>query len=64
MLVKSSGIRQSKITKGVVLASLEGKRLRKRDGQIGSVSPFPPRGSPLTSKLVHVRQSKITKGPI
>ena len=35
--VKSSGVRQSKIKKGTVLADLEGKGLRKRDGQIGSV---------------------------
>ena len=38
--------------------------LRKRDGQIGPVSPFSPRSSPLTSKIFYsgVRQSKITKG--
>ena len=28
----------------------------EKDGQIGSVNPFPPRGSPLTSK--------ITKGTV
>ena len=50
--VKSSGVRQSKTTKWPLLAALGGKVLRKRDGQIGSVSPFPLRGSPLTSKIV------------
>ena len=29
-----------------------GKGLRKRDGQIGPVNPFPPIGSPLMSKIV------------
>ena len=42
--VKSSGIRQSKITKGAVLAGLGGKGLRKRDGQIDPVNPSPPTG--------------------
>ena len=46
--VKLADIRQSKIIKGLVLAGLG----RKRDGQIGSVNPFPPRGSPLMSKIV------------
>ena len=50
---KSSGIRQSKITKGVVSAGRGGEeRLRKRDGQIGPVNLYPPRGSPLMSKIV------------
>ena len=34
-----------------ILASLRGKGLRKRDGQIGPVNPSPPRGSLLTSKI-------------
>ena len=38
--------------KRVVLASLRGKELRKRDGRIGPDNSFPPRGSPLTSKIV------------
>ena len=47
----------SKITTGMVLArfgdGLGEERLRKRmHGQIGTVNPFPPRGSPLTSKIV------------
>ena len=46
------GVRQSKITKGTVLAGLGGEMLRRRDGQIGPVHPFPPRGSPLTSNIV------------
>ena len=50
--VKLADIRQSKIIKGLVLAGLGRKGLRKRDGQIGSVNPFPPRGSPLMSKIV------------
>ena len=37
--VKLSGIRQSNITKGTVLAGLGGKGLRKRDGQVGPVNP-------------------------
>ena len=37
--VKSSGVRQSKITKGTVLAGLGEKGLRKRDGQIGPINP-------------------------
>ena len=50
---KSSGIRQSKITKGVVSAGPgEEEGLRKRDGQIGPVNPLPPRGTPLMSKIV------------
>ena len=40
--IKSPGIRQSKITKCPLLAALEGEGLRKRDGQVGSVNPFPP----------------------
>ena len=36
--VKSSGVRQSKITKCLLLAALGGKGLRERDAQIGSVS--------------------------
>ena len=61
---KSTGVRQSKITTGPVWDGLGGKVLRKRDGQIGPVSPFSPRSSPLTSKIFYsgVRQSKITKG--
>ena len=52
--VKSYSIRQSKLTKGTVLAGLGEKGLRKRDGQVhvGPVNPFPPRGSPLTSNIV------------
>ena len=34
------------------LAAVGGKGLRKRDGQIGSVNPFPTRGSHLMSKIV------------
>ena len=34
------------------MAGLGEKGLRKRDGQIGPVNPFPPRGSPLMIKLV------------
>ena len=45
-------VRQSKITKGPVLAGLGGKGLRRRDGLIGPVNPFPPRGSPFTSKII------------
>ena len=55
--VKSYGIRQSKITKGMVLAGLGEKGLRKRDGHVGPVNLFPPRGSPLTSNIVW-RQTK------
>ena len=33
------------------MASLERKKLRERDGQIDPVNPFPPRDSPLTSKI-------------
>ena len=49
-----SGIRHSIITKWPVLAGLGEEGLRKRDGQIHLVNPFPPRvrGSPLTSKVV------------
>ena len=43
------------------MAGLGEKGLGKRDGQVGPVNPFPPRGSPLTSNLSGVRQSKITK---
>ena len=46
---------QSKMIKGPVLAGLGEKGLRKRDGQITwahAVNPFPPRDSPLTSKIV------------
>ena len=46
---------QSKITKDPVFGSsfdLGGKGLRKKNGQIGLVNPFPPRGSPLKSKIV------------
>ena len=46
------GVRQSKITKGAVLASLGEKGLRKRDGQIGPVNYFPLRGPPLTSNII------------
>ena len=42
----------SKITKGAGLGFLGGKGLRMRDGQIGLVNLFPPRGSPLKSKIV------------
>ena len=45
-------VRQSIITKEMVLAGLGGEGLRKGDGQIGPVNPFPPRGPPLTSKIV------------
>ena len=38
--VNLSGIRKSKITKGVGLGDLGGKGLRKRDGQIGPVTVF------------------------
>ena len=48
--VKSYSVRQSKITKVTVLAGLGEKELRKRDGQVGPVNPFPPRGSPLINK--------------
>ena len=41
-----------KIPKGMVLAGLGEKGLRKRDGQVGPVNPFPPRGSHLTSKII------------
>ena len=46
------------------MASLGGKGLKKRDGQTGPVNSFPPRGSPLTSKIAwhYGRQSKIMKG--
>ena len=48
---QSSGVRQSKIIKGPVLAGLGGKGFRKRDRQIlRPVNPFLPRGSPLTNK--------------
>ena len=40
----------------MVLFGLGEKRLKKRDGQVGPVNPFPPRGSPL--------MSKISKGPV
>ena len=49
--VKSSGIRHSKITKGTVLASLGEKGLQK-DGHMGPVNSFPPRGSALTYKII------------
>ena len=39
-----SSVRQSKMTKGTVLAGLREKGLRKRDGQVGPVNLFPPRG--------------------
>ena len=54
-----SGIRQSKITKGTVLASLGGKGLRKRDGQIGPVNPLRPTDSPLTSSFGRFRRGKV-----
>ena len=43
------------------MASLGEKGLRKRDGQIGLVNPFPPRSSPLMSTVISsgVRQSKV-----
>ena len=47
-----TSVKQGKITKGMVLAGLGEKGLRKRDGQVGPVNPFPPRGSPLTSDIV------------
>ena len=50
--VKSSGVRQSKITKGTVLASLGKGKVKEEDGQIGPVNPFQPRGFPLMSKIV------------
>ena len=50
--IKSYHVRQSKLTKGTVLAGLGEKGLRNRDGQVGPVNPFPPRGSPLTSNIV------------
>ena len=52
MSIKLYSVRQSKLTKGTVLAGLGEKGLRKRDGQVGAVNPFPPRGSPLTSNIV------------
>ena len=33
-------------------AGLGGKGSKKRDGQIGPVNSFPPRGCPLTNKIV------------
>ena len=50
--VKLYSVRQRKLTKGTVLAGQGEKELRKRDGQVGPVNPFPPRGSPLTSNIV------------
>ena len=39
-----SGVRQSKITKGLVLTGLGGKGLRKRDGQIGPAVKYKVHG--------------------
>ena len=60
--VKSYSVRQSKLTKGTVWAGLGEKGLRKRDGQVGPVNPFPPRGSPLTSNnCLVLDRVKLTK---
>ena len=58
-MVRSSGVRQSKITNGSVLAGLGEKWLCKRDGQIGQVNPFPPRGFPSTSSKI-IKRNKST----
>ena len=50
--LKSSGIRQSKITKEPVLAVLGGKGLSLTYMQFCPVNPFPGRGFPLMSKIV------------
>ena len=51
------------------MVGLGEKGLRERDGQniysVGPVNPFPPRGSPLMSKIVwHLRKSYIIKEPV
>ena len=51
-LLKSSGIRQSKIPKRLVLAGVVAKGLKKTQWQIGSLNPFTPRATPLTSKII------------
>ena len=65
-ILKVTGFNQ-KITKGPVLAGLGRERVKKERwaDTVGPVNHFPPRGSPLTSKIVwRLRESKIIKGPV